>query len=72
MELTKPSVLALYSPDTNSKISSDSSSFGLGAVLLQQRADKWRPVAYASQAMSEHRTTLLANRERGSKLSMGM
>ena len=49
----KPSVLALYSPDANSKISSDASSFGLGAVLLQQHADKWRPVAYASRAMSD-------------------
>ena len=52
-ELTKPSVLALYSPDANSKISSDASSFGLGAVLLQQQADKWRPVAYASRAISD-------------------
>ena len=53
MELMKTSVLALYSPDANSKISSDASSFGLGAVLLQQQADKWRPVAYASWAMSD-------------------
>ena len=50
MELTEPSVLALYSPDANSKISSDTLS---GTVLLQQHADKWRPVAYASWAMSD-------------------
>ena len=53
LELTKPSTLALYSPDANSKISSDASSFGLGTVFMQQQADKWRPVAYASRAMSD-------------------
>ena len=53
MELTKPSILAFYSPDANSKISSDASSFGLRVMLLQQHADKWRPVAYASRAMSD-------------------
>jgi len=36
LELTKPSILALYSPDANSKISSDASSFGLGAVFMQR------------------------------------
>ena len=50
IELTKPSILALYA---NSKICSDASSFGLGVVFLQQHANKWRPVAYASQAMSD-------------------
>ena len=34
-------------------LSSDASSFGLGAVLMQQHADKWKPVAYASRAMSD-------------------
>ena len=52
-ELTKPSILALYNPDANTKICSDASSFGLGAVLLQQHRSKWRPVAYASRAMSD-------------------
>ena len=53
-ELTKPSILALYNPDANTKICSDTSSFGLGAVLLQQQhRSKWRPIAYASRAMSD-------------------
>ena len=51
-ELTKPMVLALYNPEA--KVSADASSFGLGAVLLQKDKDgEWRPVAYASRALSE-------------------
>ena len=34
-ELAKPSILALYCPNANTKISSDALSFGLGAVLMQ-------------------------------------
>ena len=34
-------------------LSSDASSYGLGAVLIQKPDnDKWNPVAYASRAMS--------------------
>ena len=52
-ELSRPSVLALYDPLAKSKISADASSYGLGAVLLQQQGEKWRPVAYASRSMSD-------------------
>jgi len=52
-KLTKPSVLAMYNPDADTKICSDASSYGLGAVLLQQQSGRWRPVAYTSRAMSE-------------------
>ena len=49
-ELTNPTVLALYNPQAETKISADASSHGLGAVLLQLE-ESWRPVAYASRAL---------------------
>ena len=52
-ELSKPTTLALYNPEAPTKISADASSYGLGAVLLQQANGDWRPVAYASRSMSE-------------------
>ena len=35
------------------KISTDASSFGLGAVMLQKAKTERRPVAYASRSMTE-------------------
>ena len=52
-ELAKPTVLTLYNPRAPTKVSADASSYGLGAVLLQQVGDEWKPVAYASRSMSE-------------------
>ena len=52
-ELTKPTTLALYDVQKESKVSADASAYGLGAVLLQQTDSDWKPVAYASRAMSE-------------------
>jgi len=52
-ELTKPTVLALYDPAAKTKICAEVSSYGLGAVLLQQNSQQWQPVAYASRAMTE-------------------
>ena len=53
-ELTQPTVLTLYDPEATLKVSADASTFGLGAVLLQQHGPtEWKPVAYASRAMSE-------------------
>ncbi|XP_025999271.1 uncharacterized protein K02A2.6-like [Astatotilapia calliptera] len=52
-ELTTPPGLALYDPNAETCVSADSSSYGLGAVLLQRHADLgWKPVAYASKALS--------------------
>jgi len=55
-ELTAHTVLALYDPQADTKVSADASSHGLGAVLLQKQNQEWRPVAYASRSMSETET----------------
>lgn len=52
-ELVKPTVLALYDPTSETKISADASSYGVGAVLLQEQKGEWRPVSFASRALSE-------------------
>ncbi len=52
-EFLKPVTLALYNPNAQAKVSADASSYGLGAVLLQQCQDGWKPVAFASRSMTE-------------------
>ena len=51
--LSNTPVLALYKPELDTKVSADSSSYGLGAVLMQKNDSQWRPVAYASRSLSE-------------------
>ena len=53
--LTKPTVLATYSPVAETKVSADASSHSLGAVLLQKQPSSihWRPIVYASRALTE-------------------
>ena len=51
--MSKPTTLALYDCNAPTKISADASSYGLGAVLLQEADKHWRPVAYASRSMTE-------------------
>ena len=52
-ELTTPPGLALYDPNADTLVSADSSSYGMGAALLQRRNETdWKPVAYASRALS--------------------
>ena len=46
-------VLSPYSPEASTKISADASSHGLGAVLMQEVNSYWKPVAFASRAMTE-------------------
>ena len=50
---SQPKVLALYQPERNLKFLADASSYGLGAVLLQNTVNAWRPVAYAPRTLSE-------------------
>lgn len=51
--LTTEPVLAYFDPKRKTKVSTDASKAGIGAVLLQAYGDHWRPVAYASRAMTE-------------------
>ena len=51
-ELSKATTLVLYDPAKDLKVSADASSFGLGAVLLQNDESGWKPVAYASRSMT--------------------
>lgn len=49
IEIASENVLALYDPEKETTVSSDASSFGLSAVLMQkQPSGELRPVAYAS------------------------
>ncbi|KAL8584885.1 hypothetical protein ACOMHN_037588 [Nucella lapillus] len=53
-DLTSSETLALYHPERNTVVSADSSSFGLGAVLLQRQNDgHMKPVAYASRSLTK-------------------
>ena len=53
-DMASAQVLALYDPEKETMVSSDASSFGLGAVLMQkQPSGEMRPVAYASRSMTE-------------------
>ena len=54
VELIKPTVLAMYDPAAETKVSADASSFGLGAVMLQKAGNEWRRVAYASRSMTDN------------------
>ncbi|KAK7106504.1 hypothetical protein V1264_017754 [Littorina saxatilis] len=51
-QLTSPPVLAHYSTSLPTKVSADASSYGLGAVLLQERDGEWQPVFFASRSMT--------------------
>ena len=56
-ELCTLTFLSLYDPNVATKISADASSYGLGAVLLQEQRDSMRkPVAYASRSMTKTET----------------
>lgn len=53
-DLTSSETLALYHPERDTVISADSSSYGLGAVLLQAQEDGcMKPVAYASRSLTK-------------------
>ncbi len=52
--LTSAPVLTLYDPNKATKIAADASSYGLGAVLLQEEEPNiiWKPVSLISRSMT--------------------
>ena len=50
--LSSAPLLHHYNPGTPTMVSSDASSYGLGGVLMQKVDDSWKPVFYASRAMT--------------------
>ena len=51
--IMKPTVVVLNKPETRTKVIADASSYGLGAVLLQQQESDWKLIAFASRTMTE-------------------
>ncbi|KAJ8381193.1 hypothetical protein SKAU_G00019710 [Synaphobranchus kaupii] len=45
-------LLMFFCPEKRTKVSTDASKDGLGAVLLQEEEGAWQPVAYASRSMT--------------------
>src|SRR5690606_5336831 len=50
--LSTPPVLAHYNPQAAVELHTDASSYGLGAVLLQECSNAKRPIAYASRSLT--------------------
>ena len=51
--LSSSPALSLYDPSLKTKVTADSSSYGLGAVLTQRQPDgRWSPVAFASRSLT--------------------
>ena len=50
--MTSTGVLVPYDLSAKTRLSTDASSYGLGAVVLQHVEGHWKPVAYASRTMS--------------------
>ena len=73
-ELGSPPVLNWYDPTADTKITADTSCYGLRAVLLQKQNGEWKPAAYASRSLTETETLTVVcpDRERvlGHNMSM--
>lgn len=70
-EVSSPRVLTHYALDKDTKISADASSYGMRAVLLQLHKDGWRPVAFASRALTKTEARY-AQIEKGVSPHMGL
>ena len=55
--LVSTPILALYDPNKETKINADTSSYGIGGVVLQKQDDgDWKPVSYISRALTPTET----------------
>lgn len=45
-------LLRFFNPNLQTALETDSSSYGIGAVILQKHADGWHPVQFASRTLS--------------------
>ena len=54
--LSSTPVLARYDRDLETRVTTDASLVGLGAVLEQQHGDQWRPVAFWSRKLIDAET----------------
>nr|XP_055037759.1 uncharacterized protein K02A2.6-like [Misgurnus anguillicaudatus] len=53
-ELGSETVLAQYSPNHETMVSADASSYGLGGVFAQKQTDgEWRPVVFISRSLTK-------------------
>ena len=50
--VTSSPVLAYYEPSGATRVTTDASKDGLGAILEQKHEDGWKTIAYASRAMT--------------------
>jgi hypothetical protein len=66
--VTSAPVLKYFNPKDLIKVTSDSSKFGLGAVLEQREEGKWKPVAFASRSLTQSEQTTLRLKRRLSVL----
>ena len=52
MLLSSSPILQHYNPNKPTMVSADASSYGIGGVLMQKDSEGWKPVFYASRAMT--------------------
>ena len=48
--LTSTPIPTLYDPNKATKVEANASSYGLGAVVLQEESGIWKPVSYISRS----------------------